>query len=61
MKHIGGFLASAEWIFDYLYSAPLSVPLKIAQITKVVASRRVAGPLITEGHAAKRGPIMIEH
>ena len=47
------------WIFDYLYSAPpapppLSVPLKIAQITELVV-----GLLITEGYAAKRGPIMM--
>ena len=46
----------SKCFFDYLYSALPSVPLKIAQITKLFA-----GLLITEGYAAKRGPIMTEH
>ena len=46
----------SKCFFDYLYSALPSVPLKIAQITQLFA-----GLLITEGYAAKRGPIMTEH
>ena len=49
-----GFLAGVvrrDGFFDYLYSAPLSVPFKVAQITQLVLL------LITKGYAAaaKRG------